>query len=113
MAKELLSTFDQTLFSRSYLVTVGLLLISTSILILSAIEGIDSTSYVLLSLIFVLGLLSLCVGFIVSKSKIDAWAAAFSKHEISIIVIILSVPTYLVMYKARQALMRVRNSNHI
>ncbi len=55
MAKELLSTFDQTLFSRSYLVTVGLLLISISILILSAIEGIDSTSYVLLSLIFVLG----------------------------------------------------------
>ncbi|MGF1692487.1 hypothetical protein [Photobacterium kagoshimensis] len=112
MAKQLFSKFDQTLFSRSYLVTIGLLLMSISTLILSALEGIDSTSYILLSLIFTMGLLSLCVGFIVSKSKIDTWADAFSKHEISIIVVVLSVPIYLVMYKGRQALIRARNSQH-
>jgi hypothetical protein len=54
-------------------------------------------SYFLFFGIPILGLVLIGVGLLASGSRIEKWADGMSRHEASIIVMILTLPVFLVM----------------
>lgn len=102
MAKAWFSRFDETIISRSYLVTIGGLFVSLSgCLTLTLIDSIEWGGLAIVLFTFFLGLCCIGIGFFSSSKRATEWADACSKHETSILIIFLAIPVYYVWMKIR------------
>ena len=89
------------MYERSYLVTLGLAFIGVMAFVWKK-QG-DKFSewspwfYFVFFGIPILGLVLIGVGLLASRGRIEKWADGMSRHEASIIVMILALPVFLVM----------------
>lgn len=88
-------------YERSYLVTLGLAFIAVTGLIWRKQGDTLSEWPTWACLVFfglpVLGLVLVLVGFLARREQIEKWADRASRHEASIILMILAFPVFLVM----------------
>ncbi len=106
MATAWFSKFDETIFSRSYLVTIGGLCVSLSVLALILIGSIEWVGLTIALLTLSLGLCCIGIGFCSSSKRAIEWADACSKHEASILIMLLAVPLYYAWINIRSLLVR-------
>lgn len=106
MAKAWFSKFDETIFSRSYLVTIGGLCVSLSVLALILIGSIEWVGLTISFLTLFLGLCCIGIGFCSSSKRAVEWADACSKHEASILIMFLAIPLYYAWINIRSLLVR-------
>ena len=89
------------IYERSYLVTLGLVFIGVMAFVWQK-QG-DKPSewpmwfYFILFGVPILGLVLIGFGLLASRARIEKWAEGMSRHEASIIVMILALPVFLVM----------------
>ncbi len=96
------------LYCRSYLLTVGLLMIAgsafTIYLGMSGSIVLPWWGLVIVGALLLGGPVLIGIGLLGSHSRVDKWAGAASSHEASIILMIISFPAYLILkpfYKSR------------
>ncbi|MHB2105810.1 hypothetical protein OC523_006640 [Vibrio vulnificus] len=106
MAKAWFSKFDETIFSRSYLVTIGGLCVSLPVLALILIGSIEWVGLTIALLTLFLGLCCIGIGFCSSSKRAIEWADACSKHEASILIMFLAIPLYYAWINIRSLLAR-------
>lgn len=96
------------LYCRSYLLTVGLLMMAglafTIYLGTSGSIVLPWWGIVIVGALLLGGATMIGIGLLGSQSRVDKWADAASSHEASIILTIISLPTYLLLkrfYRSR------------
>ena len=89
------------MYERSYLVTLGLAFIGVMAFVWKK-QGDEFSEWPAWSYFFffglpILGLVLIGVGLLASRARIEKWADGMSRHEASILVMILALPVFLVM----------------
>jgi len=98
---KLVDNFSWPIYCRSYLATLGSLLIGLGTLIVSRqSDGIDSLSpgwQLGLGLALFVGAILAIAGLFGSSRTIERWADSWSGHEIAFVVMLLALPLYLLL----------------
>ncbi len=95
-ANKWLPNLDESIFARSYLVTMGGTFISISSLVFTSWGSDELFGLIILLLLALVGLCCLCIGFFASSKRAIAWAEGSSNHEVCIVLIFLSIPVYFI-----------------
>lgn len=88
-------------YCRSYLVTLGLIFSALSAFVLGR-DGAEIATWPWWGLLLVVALLGGGIGLVLfgllgPSSKMESWAEVTSRHEASLIVMVLAYPVYLVL----------------
>lgn len=101
IVSRLIANFSWPIYCRSYLVTLGAILVGLGCLIVARQSGgIGSLSpgyQLALGLALLIGMLLVLAGLLGSSRLIEGWADAWSRHEIALVLMLLAVPLYLVL----------------
>ncbi len=96
-----LRQLDQALFSRSYLLTIGLLMfVGASVVGYVAWNGaleLEWWGVLVVAAIILGGALLFGFGLFGSDTRMEGWADGASTHEASIILFVISYPVYLLL----------------
>jgi len=88
-------------YERSYLVTLGLAFIALTAFIWtkqgSAFADWPTWAYFIFFGFPILGLLLIGLGLLAGRDQIEKWAEVASRHEASIVIMIVAFPVFLVM----------------
>ena len=98
---KLVDSFSWPIYCRSYLATMGGLLIGLGCLIVARQSGgISSLSpgwQLALAVALFIGAFLIVAGFLGPSRMIERWANSWSRHEIAFVIMILALPLYLVL----------------
>jgi hypothetical protein len=104
MSRKRRSRDSTATFCRSYLVTLGLAFIALSIFIWHRDGGGVATwpwwGFALLAVFFFGGFSLISFGLLGPSSKMESWAEISSRHEASLIIIVLAYPVYLLLVRS-------------
>jgi hypothetical protein len=88
-------------YERSYLVTLGLAFIALTIFIWTKqgdrFSEWPTWSYFVFFGLPVLGLVLIGIGLLAGREQIEKWADGASRHEASIVIMIVAFPVFLLM----------------
>jgi hypothetical protein len=89
------------IYERSYLVTLGLAFVALTAFIWNkqgeSFSEWPTWSYFLFFSFPVLGLGLISMGWLASRAKIEKWFDAASRHEASVVIMVVAFPVFLLM----------------
>lgn len=93
---------DPTLYFRSFLLTLGIFFLAVAAYVLiKELPSISDFGLAMVSGIAIIGFTLILIGIFGSKKKVEKWANDASKHELTIILMLMAYPAYLITKKVK------------